>query len=170
VSEQNLAQPVLTLQEEIKVPQVICRQKVQEFGDLQIPAPYGVTMDPCTGKLKQKIVLEPKGEPQIRVVQIIPDKIIVIGVVPVLLLVDGKLVIQKLEVPFQGILKCPGALPGDLVQLHDFQVEGFAVAPIQIPEDDCDSLRLHLILKVIVHYCIVVAKESILRVQAAKPC
>ncbi len=165
----NLVATQLTAQpEDIKVPEVVCRQSVQEFGDLVMPAPPGLVMDNKTGLLQQAIKLEPAGDPQLRSVVVLPGKVINIGVVPVRLLVEGTVAAQLLEVPFQGVIECPGAQPGDLVQKHDFQVEGFAIAPIRLPEACSPTLQLHLIIKVVVQYCLVVAHETILRVEAAK--
>lgn len=92
-----------------------------------------------------------------------------ISVVPVRLLADGQVVIQLLEIPFQSVLECPGAEPGDVLQKHDFQVEGFSLSPIQLLNGDMCTFRLHLILKVVVKTCVVVGRETILRVDAARP-
>jgi hypothetical protein len=155
--------------EHIKVNSVICRHTVQEFGDLIIPAPNGVTLNERTGKLEQEVGLEPAGPPILRTVTILPGKVINMGVVPVRLLVERQTAIKLIEIPFQHVLDCPGAEPGDLVQKHDVQIEGFSLSPIRLLEPDLCCLRLHLILKVVLKACIIVAQETILRVDAARP-
>lgn len=152
----------------IKVPRVICQKFVQEFGDITIPAPPGVTLDVTTGRLNVKVTLERAGTPQIRNLTVLPGKVINQGVVPVRLLVDNLVVIQLLEIPFQAVIDCPGAQPGDIVQKHDLQIEGFTVAPVQILATDLVTLELNLILKVVVEFCLVVASERILKVNAAE--
>ncbi|ABZ82650.1 hypothetical protein HM1_0025 [Heliomicrobium modesticaldum Ice1] len=150
----------------IKVPKVICQKFVQEIGDLMVPAPAGVTLDVQTGKLNQMVRLEWVGPPQLRAVTVLPNKVINQGVVPVRLLVDNIVAIQLLEIPFQGVIDCPGASPGDIVQKHDVQIEGFSINPVQILTEGV--LTLHLILKVALHLCLVVASERILKVNAAE--
>ena len=154
---------------EIKVPNVICRKSIQEYGDLVVQAPAGITMNRNTGCLDQHLRIEPAGSPQLRTVTVIPGKVVNMGVVPIRLLANDQVVFQLLEVPFQAVIECPGAMPGDLVQKHDFQVEGFALAPVCLPAQGCPVLQLHIIIKVIVEFCLVVARESILRVEAVQP-
>jgi hypothetical protein len=156
--------------EQIKVPGVLCNVKIQEIGDLVIPAPSGVTMDEKTGMLCQEVRLELNGAPSLRTVTILPGKVINMGVVPVRLLVNGIVVHQLLEIPFQNVIECPGAQPGDLVQKHDVQIEGFSIAPIRLFDPCKPCLQLHLILKVVVYACVIVAQETILRVQATRTC
>ena len=153
--------------EEVKVLAVVCREVRQEVGDLTLPAPAGVVFDKKSGQLKQKLTVELAGSPQVRTVTVIPGKVINQGIVPVRLLVDGRVVVQYLEIPFQSVLECP-AEPGDVVQKHDMQVEGFSLSPIQIPNEDLCTLRLHLIIKVVIRACIIVARETILRVNATR--
>ncbi|NLN18926.1 MAG: hypothetical protein GX162_06610 [Firmicutes bacterium] len=155
--------------EEVKVLTVVCRKVVQEIGDLTIPAPPGIIFDEKSGQLKQQVTVELAGNPQIRTVTILPDKAINQGVVPVKLLVDKRIVIPLLEIPFQSVLECPGADPRDVLQKHDIQVEGFSLSPIRLLDKDPCTLKLYLILKVVVKACIVVARETILRIDAARP-
>lgn len=152
----------------IKVLKVICQKFVQEFGDITIPAPPGVMLDVTNGLLNVKVTLELAGTPQIRNLTVLPDKVINQGVVPVRLLVDKMVVIQLLEIPFQAVVDCPGAQTGDIVQKHDLQIEGFTVSPVQILADDLMTLELNLILKVVLEFCLVVASERILKVNAAE--
>lgn len=153
----------------IKVPRVICQQFVQEFGDLTIPAPAGVILDLNTGLLNVTVTLELAGTPQLRTITILPDKVINQGVIPVRLLVNNVVVIQLLEIPFQAVIDCPGARPGDIVQKHDFQIEGFTVTPVRILAADLVTLQLNLILKVVLEFCLIVASERVLKVNAAEP-
>lgn len=155
--------------EQIKVPTVLCRHQVQEIGDITIPAPPGVTIDEKTGMLQQDVRIELAGAPSIRTLTILPGKVINMGVVPVRLIVEDRVVIHLIEIPFQNVVECPGAEPGDLVQKHDVQIEGFALSPIRLLTCDPTCLRLHLILKVVLQACIIVAEESILRVHATRP-
>ncbi|MHB1393281.1 MAG: DUF3794 domain-containing protein [Clostridia bacterium] len=152
----------------VKVLKVICQKNIQEFGDLTIVAPVGLILDPVTGLLNSPVTLELAGTPQLRTVTVLPDKIINQGVVPVSLLVDGVVSIQSLEIPFQAVIECPGAMPGDIVQKHDFQIEGFSITPVQLPVVGLPTLQLNLVLKVVVEFCLVVASERILKVDAAE--
>lgn len=151
----------------VKVPKVICSERVQEFGDLTIPAPPGITFDVLSGRLNYPVSLELAGIPQIRTVTVFPNKIINQGIVPVRLLVDNLVSIQLLEVPFQGIVECQGANPGDLVQKHDVQIEGFSILPVQLLANE--ELVLHLIIKVVLELCVIVTEETILKVNAMEP-
>lgn len=153
----------------IKVPRVICQKcGVQEAGDVVIPAPAGVVLDVTTGLLNVEVTLELAGTPQLRTVTVLPDKVVNQGVIPVRLLVAGVVAIQLIEIPFQAVVDCPGALPGDIVQKHDFQVEGLIVSPLQVLAADLVTLQLNLVLKAVVEFCLVVASERILKVNAAE--
>lgn len=154
--------------QKVKVPKVICTKHVQEIGDLIIPAPSGITLDVNTGLLNVIVSLELARTPQLRNVSLLSGKVINQGVVPVRLLVDNKVVIKLLEIPFQGIVECPGVAPGDFVQNHDVQVEGFSVSSVQLLAVDGVTLTLNLILKVVLEMCISVASERILKVNAAE--
>lgn len=155
--------------QKIKVPLVICEKHEQEFGDITIPAPAGVTLNLTTGQLNVPVNLELVGSPQLRTVTVLPDKVINQGVVPVRLLVNNVVAIQLIEIPFQGIIDCPGVRPGDIVQKHDLQIEGFSIAPVQIPAADLVTLVLNLVLKVVFEFCLIVASERVLKVNAAEP-
>ena len=152
----------------VKAAKVICQQcGVQEFGEVTIPAPAGVTLDPVTGELSVPVTLEQAGPPQVRTVTILPGKVIDQGVVPVNVLVNNLVVIQGLEIPFEGIVECPGVLAGDIVQKHDFQVLGFSITPVQgLPVGGIAPLNL--VLKVVVEFCLVVTSERILKVNTAE--
>ncbi|MEW6540983.1 MAG: hypothetical protein AB1402_05145 [Bacillota bacterium] len=152
----------------IKVPLVIGQQCVQEFGDVTIRAPAGVVMDPLTGRLEPPVTLSLVGVPQIRVLEVFPRKVINQGVVPVSLSVNGLVIVQLLEIPFQGVLEFPGALPGDIVQKQDVQVEGFSIAPVQLLDTGTNLLVLNLSLKAVLQMCIIVVRETVLKVNAVE--
>lgn len=154
----------------IKVPKVICTEQVQEVGQVTIPAPAGLTLDVLTGLLNATVSLQLAGTPQIRSITVLPNKIVNMGVVPVSLSVNNVVAIQLLEIPFQAEVECPGAAPGeDIVQKHDVEVEGFAISPVQILAGTPAVLTLSLILKTVVNVCVVVSKETILKINAAEP-
>lgn len=156
--------------QKIKVPRVVCQKKVQEYGDATIAAPLGVILDPVTGLLNVAVSLELAGQPQLRSIEVLPNKVINQGVIPVRLLVDNLITIQLIEIPFQAVVDCPGAQPGDIVQKHDFQIEGFSISPIQVLDPVNPAiLILNLVLKAVFEVCIVVASETILKVNAAEP-
>ena len=150
----------------VKVPLVVCQQHVQEFGDITIPAPPGLILDPLTGQLNAAVTLSLAGTPVLRTVTVLPDKVINQGVVPVSLSVDGVVAIPLIEIPFQAVMDCPGARPGDIVQKHDFQIEGFSISPVQGSVAGVPTLNL--VLKVVVEFCLIVASERILKVNAAE--
>ena len=151
----------------IKTLKVLCKQCVQEIGEVTVPAPTGVTLDVNTGQLNVTVTLELVGPPQIRNITVLPGKVVNEGVVPIRLLVNGRVIFQLLEIPFQGIVECPGAEPGDNVQKHDIQVEGLIVSPVRLLAPDLVTLTLNLVLKVIVKTCVVISRETILKVNAA---
>lgn len=151
----------------LKVQKVICTERVQEFGDVTIPAPVGVTLDPLTGQLSANVTLTPVGIPQIRTVTVLLDKVINQGIVTASLSVNNVVVIPSIEIPFQGIIDCPGAKPGDLVQKHDVQIEGFSVSPVQLLVGGLPVLNL--VLKVVIDLCVVVTEETIMKINAAEP-
>ena len=76
-------------------------------------------------------------------------------------LVNGVVQIQNLQIPWQDMVDVPGITPLSDVQKHDFQIEGFSIAPILI------GGVLNLIIKVVYEYCLVVSTESLIKVNAA---
>lgn len=156
----------------LKVRRVIDKQVVQEVGDLLIPAPAGLQLDPATGLLTPAVNVTLAATPQIRDTTVLTNKVINQGVVPVQLEVGDVIAIQLLEIPFQAVKDVPGAVPGDEVQKHDIEVEGFSVMAIQVPADNSNNvninqlLTLNLLIKVIVKLCIIVARETIVSVEA----
>lgn len=155
--------------QKIKVLKVLCQECLQEIGDLIVPAPVGLTMDPKTGKLNAHVTLELIAPPQIRTIEVLMGKVINMGIVPVRLLVDNCVIYNYLEVPFQGIIECPSVESDDEtnVQKHDLQVEGMTFSPIQMYDAAECNLKLYLIIKVVVQACVVVSREEILKVNAA---
>lgn len=139
---------------------MICRGLVQEEGDVTIPAPAGVA-DVVS------VAVEPVGPPEIRSVTVLPGKVVNQGVVPVRVSVAGVVVIQRLEVPFQGSFDCPGAQPGDLVQKHDLRTAAVDVALVQVLGPDGVTQIPSLRIKVVVRACLIVAREALLLVNAA---
>ena len=106
--------------------------------------------------------------PEIRAVTVLAGKVVNQGVVPVQVSVAGVVVIQRLEVPFQGTFDCPGAQPGDSVQKHDLRTAGINVALIQVLGPDGVTQIPSLSIKVIVRLCIIVARETLFLVNAAE--
>lgn len=155
-------------EQRIKVPLVIGQQLVQEFGDITIPAPPGVVMDPSTGRLEPAVSLTLIGVPQFRALDVFPGKVVNQGVVPASLSANGVVILQLLEIPFQGVVDIPGAMPGDIVQKHDIQVEGFSIAPVQLLDSGTNLLVLNLVLKAVLKMCIIVARETVLKVNAVE--
>ncbi|HCF49924.1 MAG TPA: hypothetical protein DER60_06560 [Syntrophomonas sp.] len=157
------------LDQNIKTLKVLCTQCIQENGEITISAPSGVTLDVTTGQLNVPVTLELAGSPQIRNITVLQGKVVNEGIVPVRLLVDGQEIIKLLEIPFQGIVECSGVEPGDNIQKHDLQVEGLIVSPVRLITGDLACLTLNLILKAIVKACIVISRETILKINAANP-
>ena len=151
----------------VKIPLVICQKFEQEFGEITISAPVGVTINPLTGELTPAVTVRIAGSPILRTATVIPDKIINQGVIPVNVFVAGITlpVIQGLEVPFEGIIDCPGSRPGDIVQKHDFQIEGVSVSGVTVL---LPIPGVNLIIKVVFKFCLVVASTRLLKVNAAE--
>lgn len=147
--------------QEIKALKVLCRALVQEEGDVTIPAPAGVVD-------LTNVTVEPAGPPEIRSTTVLPGKVVNQGVVPVQVSVAGVVVIQRLEVPFQGTFECPGAQPGDVVQKHDLRVAGIDVALVQVLGPDGITQIPSLRIKVVVRACVIVAREVLFLVNAAE--
>ena len=68
---------------------------------------------------------------------------------------------------FRGIVECAEAMPGDTVQKHDAQIEGFSILPIQVCEEK--ALVLKLMLSVFLEMCVIVTSERIVSVNMAEP-
>lgn len=164
----NQVTPDTKFDQKIKVLKVICQEFVQEAGDITIPAPANLTLDLNTGTLNAPVTLELVGPPQIRTIEVLEGKVVNMGIVPIRLMVKDSVICQLLEIPFQNVIKCPGAKPDGStnVQKHDLQVEGLILSPVQLLNKDY-TLKLNLIIKAIVKACVIVSREEILKVEAA---
>ena len=90
--------------QKIKTQKVLCQDcNVQEFGDIIIPAPAGVVIDPLTGTLNANVTLRLNGTPQLRNVTVLPGKVVNQGIVPAVLLVNGVVLIECLEIPLEAL-------------------------------------------------------------------
>jgi len=144
----------------LKTLVVICKTNVQGFGDITIPLPAGVTIDPITGQLSVPVTLEPAGNPILINNTVLPDKVINNGAIPVNVLIAGIPVVQNVSIPWQDVIDCPGARPGDEVQKHDFRVVGYTVtAVLGVPGG--------LILKAVFDYCLIVSRLKLIEVNSA---
>ncbi len=145
----------------IKANVVINESKVQSFGDVTVLAPSNLTFDFTTGLFNLPVTIVQVGSPQLLTNTILPDKIVNQGIVTVNVLVDGVVQIQNLQIPWQDMVDVPGVRPLAVVQKHDFQIEGFSFAPVII------GTALNLIIKVVYEYCLIVATEQVIKVNAA---
>lgn len=165
----NQILPSQFVNQHLKTLRVLCKERVNEFGDLTIPL-AGVDV----ALLDQiQVTITAVGTPVIQVLEAVPNKIVNVGFVPVTLniVVAGiiNLVGITVNVPFQGVVECPGVLPGDNIQKHDIQVLGVIDTPITQFAVVAGALvpTVALLLKVVVELCIVVSREEILKISAA---
>ncbi len=163
-----------TQHKRVKVPMVIDNDNcVQVIGRKEIAGPANLSFvdgkfESCGERVKVELVRGNK-HPELLSTTIIPGKVMNTGVVYVDLVITSRAGVKlasKSNIPilWHDVLPSPGAQPGDIVQKHDFQIEGF--------EDvagycDCDD-KLRLVLAVVIRYCLVVASERILKVEAAE--
>lgn len=165
----NQVQPSQFFNQHLKVLQVVHKQVVNEFGDLTIPL-AGVNAADIGLVQVTNIVA---GTPEITVMEALPGKIVNIGFVPVTLTITVLDIIDlvgiTVNVPFQAVIETPGVLPGDNIQKHDIQVLGVIDTPVTLFEivDGVLEVTVGLQLKVVVELCLVVAREEILKVNAA---
>lgn len=159
----------------IKVPMVIDQDAaVQIVGRTKIEAPANLTF--AQGKFESagervlvKLVLGSR-QPELLSTTIIPGKVMNTGVVYADLVItslSGTRLASQANIPilWHDVLPSPGAQPGDMVQKHDFLVEGFENVSGYC---DCQG-KLWLLLAVVVRYCVVVSSERILQIEAAEP-
>ena len=144
----------------LKTLVVICKQSVQGFGDVTIPLPVGVTINPITGALSVPVTITPAGNPILLNNTVIPDKVINSGSIPVNVLVAGIPVVQNVSIPWQDVIDCPGVRPGDEIQKHDFIVVGYTITPVL-------GTPGGLTLKAIFDYCLVASRLKLIAVSAA---
>ncbi|MEG6615290.1 hypothetical protein V6C27_02455 [Peptococcaceae bacterium 1198_IL3148] len=171
----NQVNPDNFVDQKVKVLKVCCQECVQVVGDIIIPAPANLTLDPDTGLLNAPVSLEIVGAPQIRTIKVLVGKVVIMGIVPVRLLVNDCVICQLLEIPFQSVVDCTCAEPDGTtnVQTHDLQVEGLITSPVRLFNAEEYTLSLNLIIKAIVRMCVIISREEVLKVKAASqfcPC
>ncbi len=165
----NQIVPSQFVNQRLKSLRVLCQERVNEFGDLAIPL-AGVDV----ALLDQvQATITAVGTPVIQVLEAVPNKVVNIGYVPVTLSIVVAEIINLVDitvnVPFQGVVECPGVLPGDNIQKHDIQVLGVVDTPITQYAVVGGVLvpTVALLLKAVVELCIVVGREEILKINAA---
>jgi len=158
----------------VKVPMVIDKDcLVQVIGRKEIEGPANLSFvdghfESCGERVKVELALSSR-RPELLSTTIIPGKILNTGVVYVDLIITsmtGVKLASRTNIPivWHDVLPSPGAEPGDIVQKHDFQIEGFEDVAAYC---DCDN-KLRLLLAVVLRYCVIVASERVLRVEAAE--
>lgn len=158
----------------VKVPMVVDKNCcVQVIGRKEIEGPANLAFadgrfESCGEKVKVELVPGAR-HPEWLSSTVIPGKVMNTGVVYADLIITsmtGVKLTSKANIPilWHDLLPSPGAEPACTVQAHDFQIEGFENVSGYC---DCDN-KLRLLLAVVVRYCIVVASERILRVEAAE--
>ncbi len=161
-------------QQRVKVPLVKDKENcIQVVGRTKIEGPANLSFvdghfKSADGKVTVKLVLS-KREPELLSTTIVADKIMNTGVVYADLLISshtGVLLASQSSIPiiWHDVLSSPSAEPGDIIQKHDFQVLGFENVTGYC---DCDG-TFWLVLAVVIRYCLVLASERILRVEAAE--
>ncbi|NLN19013.1 MAG: hypothetical protein GX162_07050 [Firmicutes bacterium] len=152
----------------IKALEVICTQEVQATLDDPL-GPFGLAgiLDPSTGELLPGLqIVVTDVDPGVGVAT---NKICNVFVVT-FQIVDsaGTVVLGPLTATVSDEVDCPGAGVGPgqtVVQKHDIQI-GFCLIPVDTNEDGIfDSFFITLDIE----YCLVVAKEGILKINAATP-
>ncbi|NLU50686.1 MAG: hypothetical protein GXX09_09840 [Syntrophomonadaceae bacterium] len=101
----------------LKTLVVLCEQSIQEVGEVTIPLPAGVTLDPITGQLNVKPTLTVMGDPILNDA-VLNGEIINYGWVHAVLSITGIAVpiSAHYAIPLQGHISCPDAVAGDHVQ------------------------------------------------------
>ncbi len=158
----------------VKVPMVIDKDCcVQGIGRKEIEGPANLAFvdgkfESCGERVKVELVPSVR-RPEWLSTTVIPGKVMNTGVVYVDLVITsmtGVKLADKTNIPilWHDLMPSPGAEPGDIVQKHDFQIEGFENVSGYC---DCDN-KLRLLLAVVVRYCVIVTSERILRVEGAE--
>ncbi len=161
-------------QQRVKVPMVIDKDCcVQVVGRTKIEGPANLSFvdgrfESGGDKVIVKLVRGTRS-PELLSTTIIPGKVMNTGVVYADLVITSragtKLASQSnIPILWHDVLPSPGAEPGDIVQKHDFLIEGFEDV---VAYCDCDG-KFWLVLAVVVRYCLVVASERILKIEAAE--
>lgn len=161
-------------QQRVKVPMVIDKDCcVQVVGRTKIKGPANLSFadghfESGGEKVKVKLV-HGQRPPELLSTTILPGKVMNTGVVYADLVITSrtgtKLASQSnIPILWHDVLPSPGVQPGDVVQKHDFLIEGFEDV---VAYCDCDG-TFWLVLAVVVQYCVIVASERILRVEATE--
>lgn len=161
-------------QQRVKVPMVIDKDCcVQVVGRTKIEGPANLSFvdgrfEAGGERVNVKLVLGNR-PPELLSTTILPGKVMITGVVYVDLVITsrtGTKLASKSNIPilWHDVLPSPAAQPGDIVQKHDFHIEGFEDV---VAYCDCDG-KFRLVLAVVVRYCLIVASERVLRVEAAE--
>jgi hypothetical protein len=156
----------------LKTLKVVCKERVREIGTLAIKAPPGICLDECTNRLEPALALRQASDPIVRTISVCPGLVINHGVVRADLVTTGchdpQLVMRGIEIPFSHVTECTSAEPGDVVQKHDLQVACLSVSGFLAPTGCDEPPQLRLELMVVVDTCIIVARETILKVNATE--
>ncbi|MHB8182513.1 MAG: hypothetical protein ACYDDN_01960 [Candidatus Desulforudaceae bacterium] len=164
----NQIQPVNFFDQKIKALRVICQERVNESGDLVLPF-INTVVDP---ELVEVTITE-VGMPVITNLEALRGKVVNVGFVPVTLTITVGGIIDLVDitvnVPFQGVIECPGVLPGDNIQKHDIQVLGVidTVVTVATIVNAVFAESTALNLKVVVELCVVISREEVLKVNAS---
>lgn len=161
-------------QQRVKVPLVKDKDCcVQVVGRTKIEGPANLSFvdgqfESCGEKVEVKLLLGHR-RAEILSTTIIPGKVMNTGVVYVDLVITSNTGMElatmtNIPILWHEVFPSPGAEPGDIVQKHDFQIEGFENI---VGYCDCDG-KFWLILAVVLRYCLVIASERILKVEAAE--
>lgn len=161
-------------QQRVKVPMVIDQEHcVQVIGRTEIEGLANLSFVNGhfeSGGEKVNVQLVPSNRPpELLSTTIMSGKVMNTGVVYADLVITsliGAKLASKHEIPilWHDIVPSPTAQSGDIVQKHDFEIEGFENV---VGYCDCEG-RFRLVLAVVVRYCLVVVTERILKVEAAE--
>jgi hypothetical protein len=155
------------LHRRIKTLEVICSEQVQATLDDPIgPNPIGGILDPSTGELLPGLrIVVTDIDPGVGVV---PNKVCNVFVISFQIVNPSGVVLLGTTATVSDAVRCPGAGTGPgqtVVQKHDIQV-GFCLIPVDTNEDGIfDAFFITLDIE----YCLVVAKETVLKINAAAP-
>lgn len=151
----------------IKTLEVICTEQVQAVLDDPL-GPFSLSgiLEPSTGELLPGLrIVVTDIDPGVGVM---PNKICDVFVIAFQIVNATGAVLLAQTATVSEDVRCPGAGVGPgqtVVQKHDIQV-GFCLIPVDTNEDGTfDSF----FITVDVEYCLVVAKETILKINAATP-
>lgn len=162
----NQVMPDNFVNQKIKVLKVLCQQCVQETGTVTLPVPGIPALEDIAS-----IDVVATGPPTIQNIQVLNGKVVNVGTVPAavtitILGVELPIEIPIPAIPFSGEIECPGVVPDGTinVQKHDLQVEGITATAIPLVEGVVD---FGLLVTATVQACVIISKETILKVNAA---